>query len=238
MRKIASNEFIALRFTKGRARSGRLFGLLAALGNVSTATAATKEGIVGAWSLVTFDVDEGKGTTKPRFGPDPVGYLIYSANARMAAVLAGTRRPELKSPAGSGRFRRERTEALRTFWPTPGATKCAAIASSITSRSASSRISWARRSNASSRSPAIRSTIRTLPPEIWGTPTCSSGEGVVGLCERFRAVLEGVESSSATYVRVPASVLATFGGRVRVPVRMKINGAEHRTTIATWEWDR
>lgn len=48
---------------------------------------------------------------------------------------------------------------------------------------------------------------------------------------RFRAVLEGVESSRATYVRVPASVLATFGGRVRVPVRMKINGAEHRTTL-------
>lgn len=48
---------------------------------------------------------------------------------------------------------------------------------------------------------------------------------------RFRAVLEGVESSRATYVRVPASVLATFGGRVRVPVRMKIKGAEHRTTL-------
>jgi hypothetical protein len=47
----------------------------------------------------------------------------------------------------------------------------------------------------------------------------------------FRAVLEGVESSSATYVRVPASVLATFGGRIRVPVRMKINGTEHRTTV-------
>lgn len=48
---------------------------------------------------------------------------------------------------------------------------------------------------------------------------------------QFRAVLTGVESSSATYVRVPAAVLATFGGRVRVPVRMKINGTVHRTTI-------
>lgn len=48
---------------------------------------------------------------------------------------------------------------------------------------------------------------------------------------RFRAVLTGVETSSANYVRVPAAVLATFGGRIRVPVRMKINGVEHRTTI-------
>jgi antitoxin component of MazEF toxin-antitoxin module len=48
---------------------------------------------------------------------------------------------------------------------------------------------------------------------------------------QFRAVLTGVESSSATYVRVPAAVLATLGGRIRVPVRMKINGTEHRTTI-------
>jgi uncharacterized protein YndB with AHSA1/START domain len=47
----------------------------------------------------------------------------------------------------------------------------------------------------------------------------------------FRAVLEGVAGSSATYVLVPASVMKTFGGRIRVPVRMTINGAEHRTTI-------
>lgn len=49
--------------------------------------------------------------------------------------------------------------------------------------------------------------------------------------QRFRAVLEGVEGSSATYVRVPPSVLATFGGRIRVPVRMNIKGTEHRTTV-------
>lgn len=69
------------------------FGLLAAARNVAPADAA--EGIVGAWRLVSFDVDEGKSSEKPRFGPDPVGYLIYSADARMAAVLAGTHRSEL-----------------------------------------------------------------------------------------------------------------------------------------------
>ena len=75
------------------------FGLLAATGNVAPAEAS--EGIVGAWSLVSFDVDEGKSSEKPRFGPDPVGYLIYSADSRMAAVLAGIHRSELtpSSPA-------------------------------------------------------------------------------------------------------------------------------------------
>src|SRR5579863_2256169 len=69
------------------------FGLLAATGNVAPAEAS--EGIVRAWSLVSFDVDEGKSSEKPRFGPDPVGYLIYSADSRMAAVLAGIHRSEL-----------------------------------------------------------------------------------------------------------------------------------------------
>ncbi len=48
---------------------------------------------------------------------------------------------------------------------------------------------------------------------------------------QFRAVIEGVAASSATYVRVPGAVLATFGGRIRVPVRLTVNGIEHRTTI-------
>jgi hypothetical protein len=48
---------------------------------------------------------------------------------------------------------------------------------------------------------------------------------------RFRAVLEEVPGSSATFVRVPPAVMKKFGGRIRVPVRVTINGAEHRTTI-------
>jgi hypothetical protein len=64
-------------------------------------------------------------------------------------------------------------------------------------------------------------------------------EGVAGSCAkvrkrmalRFDALLEGAEDSSATFVRVPASVMKKFGGRIRVPVRVNINGAQHRTTI-------
>lgn len=50
---------------------------------------------------------------------------------------------------------------------------------------------------------------------------------------RFSGVLQGSPDSSATYVLVPAAVMKTFGGRVRVPVRMTINGVEHRTTICS-----
>ena len=51
------------------------FGVLAAIGN-GTASATSRDGVVGAWSLVSFDIDEGKGSSKPRFGRDPVGYLL------------------------------------------------------------------------------------------------------------------------------------------------------------------
>jgi len=49
--------------------------------------------------------------------------------------------------------------------------------------------------------------------------------------KEFRALLHGSPDSSATYVLVPATVMKTFGGKVRVPVRVTINGAQHRTTI-------
>lgn len=75
------------------------FGLLATVGSVPVEKSRT-EGVVGAWSLISFDIDEGKGGEKPRFGPNPAGYLIYSADRRMAAVLAGTRRAPLRAPTG------------------------------------------------------------------------------------------------------------------------------------------
>jgi uncharacterized protein YdeI (YjbR/CyaY-like superfamily) len=48
---------------------------------------------------------------------------------------------------------------------------------------------------------------------------------------KFRATLEGSPDSSATFVQVPPKIMKRFGGRVRVPVRVTINGAHHRTTI-------
>jgi hypothetical protein len=50
--------------------------------------------------------------------------------------------------------------------------------------------------------------------------------------QTFRAKLEGTTTSAGTYVLVPADVMDSFGGRVRVPVRVTVNGVTWRTTIA------
>lgn len=81
----------------GLLRIAASFGALAAMGS-EPARGAPGAGVVGAWTLSTFDIDEGHGSTKPRFGPKPIGYLVYSASGRVAAVLAGTRRPPLEPP--------------------------------------------------------------------------------------------------------------------------------------------
>jgi antitoxin component of MazEF toxin-antitoxin module len=59
----------------------------------------------------------------------------------------------------------------------------------------------------------------------------ASSRNETRLTKQFRATLEGAESSTATFVRIPASVMREFGGRIRVPVRITVEGVEHRTTI-------
>lgn len=144
------------------------FGLFAALAGVA-ARAETRTGIVGAWSLVRFDVDEGKGREQPRFGPDPVGYLIYSADARMAAVLSGIHRPQLSSPLGSSASEEQRTESLRNFLSYAGRYEVkgdrvfhhveVSVFTNLVGTTLERQFSMA----------GDTLTIRTLPPEIWGS---------------------------------------------------------------------
>lgn len=147
------------------------FGLLAALGGASAAPASAQErsGVVGAWSLVSFNVDEGKKEEKPRFGPDPVGYLIYSADARMAAVLGGTHRPELHSPSGAGASEAARSESLLNFLAYAGRYEIrgdrvfhhveVSVFTNLAGTTLERQFSIA----------GDTLTIRTLPPEIWGS---------------------------------------------------------------------
>lgn len=145
------------------------FGLLAAAGNVPAARAAGREGIVGAWSLVSFDVDEGKGKEKPRFGPDPVGYLIYSADARMAAVLAGTHRPALGSPSGTAQSEESRSQALLNFLAYAGRYEVRGdrvfhhVEVSVFTNLMGTTLERQFALNGDTL------TIRTLPPEIWNS---------------------------------------------------------------------
>jgi hypothetical protein len=76
--------------------------LLASVGLVvgagSAVRAVASDGVAGAWKLVSFNIDEGKGAEKPRFGPDPTGYLLYTPSGRMSAVLSGIHRAALVPP--------------------------------------------------------------------------------------------------------------------------------------------
>lgn len=145
------------------------FGLLAAVSSVPAARAETGEGIVGAWSLVSFNIDEGNGKEKPRFGMDPVGYLIYSADSRMAAVLAGTRRPQLRAPSGSSTSEASRSEALLNFLAYAGRYEVrgdrvfhhveVSVFTDLMGTTLERRF----------KIEGDTLTIHTLPPEIWGT---------------------------------------------------------------------
>jgi hypothetical protein len=144
-------------------------GLFATVGSIAPPSATETQGIVGAWTLVSFDVDEGKGAKKPRFGPDPVGYLIYSANARMAAVLAGTHRPYLNSPSGTSASEADRSEALLNFLAYAGRYEVrrdrvfhhveVAVFTNLMGVTLERQF----------KIEGDRLTIRTLPPEIWGS---------------------------------------------------------------------
>jgi hypothetical protein len=72
------------------------FGAFAALGvsaEAATATAApAAAAVVGAWKLEIFDVVAPDGSRTPRFGPSPLGYLIYTPSGRVSAILAGSHR--------------------------------------------------------------------------------------------------------------------------------------------------
>jgi hypothetical protein len=55
--------------------------------------------LVGAWTLVSTEQRMRDGTTvpSPLYGPNGIGYLIYSESGRMCAVLTDPSRPSWKS---------------------------------------------------------------------------------------------------------------------------------------------
>ncbi|MBV8491200.1 MAG: lipocalin-like domain-containing protein [Candidatus Eremiobacteraeota bacterium] len=76
-------------------------GAAASAETLSRAAGAGSSAVLGAWKLESFDVVEKDGTTKPRFGNNPVGYLIYTPSGRMSATLSGVKRPKFEPAAES-----------------------------------------------------------------------------------------------------------------------------------------
>ena len=85
-------------------RKSILLSAAAAAGAVSTQSlfaSAEPAAVVGAWKLESFDIVDRDGSMRPRFGPHPVGYLIYTAGGRMSATLSGVNRPKFEPAAES-----------------------------------------------------------------------------------------------------------------------------------------
>jgi len=143
------------------------FAFLAGLGN-EPATAAG-EGVLGAWKLVSFDVDEGKGAEKPRFGPDPIGYLMYTPSGRMSAVLAGIHRPALVPPPKDAETEANCRQAVADFLAYAGTyeIKGDRVFHHVDVSVFTNLIGTTLERQFKLEGDTL--TIRTVPPEIWGS---------------------------------------------------------------------
>jgi hypothetical protein len=96
-----------------------LLGTLATIGLAAGArsigAAGEPPGILGAWSLESFVEREKDGEFEPRFGLNPVGYLMYTPSGRVSAVLGAAHRPPFLSPDGQATTNAERQESVHNF---------------------------------------------------------------------------------------------------------------------------
>ena len=140
-------------------------GLIATLGAPAR---AAQQSVVGAWKLESFDQMGQNGVMKPRFGPNPVGYLIYTASGRVSATLAAAHRPKLVAPDASSSTVEERSDALRNFLAYAGTYEVRGnhvfhkVETCIWTNLVGTRLERAFELSGDTL------TIRTLPPEIWG----------------------------------------------------------------------
>jgi Lipocalin-like domain len=159
-------EYLSRKHLLGFAAS---FGLFASLGNQS-ARAASSDGVVGAWTLVSFNVDEGKETERPRFGRDPAGYLRYTNDGHMAAVLAGRHRPALAPPSSIGAGAQgECAKAVGDFLAYAGSYEIRGdrVLHHVEVSVFTNLVGTTLERQFTIMGDTL--TIRTLPPEIWGS---------------------------------------------------------------------
>jgi hypothetical protein len=124
--------------------------------------------VVGAWKLESFDERVADGSFKPRFGANPVGYLIYTASGRVSATLSGIHRRPFASgntPAAAANC----DESVRDFlayagkYEISGATVFHHIETSVFTN----LVGITLKRGFQLRGDTLE--IRTLPPYIWGT---------------------------------------------------------------------
>jgi hypothetical protein len=150
------------------------FGVAAAASSVlragaaPAAVAAVPAALIGAWALESFVIDEPGGNEKPRFGLNPAGYLIYTADGHMSATLMGVHRAALAAPDGSSSTRGEITSSLANFLSYAGRFEIrgnhvfhhveVSVFTNLVGTTLERQFDLT----------GDTLTIKTLPPEIWG----------------------------------------------------------------------
>jgi hypothetical protein len=150
-----------------------LFGLYSAIRTPASAAVAAPPAsaaeVVGAWKLESFVIDSSAEAEKPRFGIDPVGYLIYTASGRMSATLMAAHRAKLDAPKAATSTFQEVEDSLGNFLSYAGIYEVRGnhvfhhIEVSVFTNLVGTTLERAFSISGD------RLTIRTLPPEIWGT---------------------------------------------------------------------
>jgi len=81
----------------------------------SSAMAQSKESLVGTWKLVSAKATTDKGEVKDAYGPKPTGFLTYTADGRVMAIVANDGRKPLSVADYIAAPVEERAEAFATF---------------------------------------------------------------------------------------------------------------------------
>lgn len=139
-------------------------GLAAATKSIGEAAPSP---VVGAWKLESFNERVTGGSFKPRFGPNPVGYLIYTASGRVSATLSGVHRRPLQS--GSASAEADCDESVYDFLAYAGKYEIAGstVFHHIETSVFTNLVGVTLKRGFELRGNAL--IIRTLPPYIWGS---------------------------------------------------------------------
>jgi len=79
------------------------------------ASQRTKEELIGTWKLVSATDTTATGVTRDTFGPNPSGFLTYTVDGRMMAIISNAGRKPLSTISYTTASVEERAEAFATF---------------------------------------------------------------------------------------------------------------------------
>ena len=80
-----------------------------------TAAGQMKDDLVGTWKLVSYWSTRPNGERVQPYGPHPIGFLTYTPQGRMSAILGDPARPRLSTEDRLATSVAERAEAFLNF---------------------------------------------------------------------------------------------------------------------------